>query len=258
MSASLQRFVPVRFPLYIPSTAVQRLSIASVPIAIFITILPHFYSITIQSTVCAVRQTVIKVTGGLFSFTFVPYIIPPSILRYFPGVGKRSPYNQYSTQEEENNYWNRAERDAKQLEASNAKAEDGLETSKGDKPILYYTPRLLPRYREVEQDGGADEYMIPAESFVGWHKHLFPNKIHPTVTQASTLMKYFSRRDLKEVYRISRSKPGSGCSSDSDTWSSFDGHYAEWRTGRKNKYRKRWSRYLEEKSPDVVIVFEDA
>ena len=67
-------------------------------------------------------------------------------------------------------------------------------------------------------------------------------KRHPTLAQAAERMKYHSHRDLREIQRIARLLPDDEVFHVRRSWSS--------------KYSKMWKRWLDEKGPEIVIVFE--
>ncbi|KIK16485.1 hypothetical protein PISMIDRAFT_686291, partial [Pisolithus microcarpus 441] len=68
---------------------------------------------------------------------------------------------------------------------------------------------------------------------------------HPTLTQAARRIKQHSPRDLREILRISRLAPiGKAFRADGD-----QERYT-------TKYKKLWQAYLDQRSMDLVIVFE--
>ncbi|KAG2153740.1 uncharacterized protein EDB93DRAFT_212525 [Suillus bovinus] len=151
----------------------------------------------------------------------------------------RSRCGTFPTPEAEAKYWCIAARYRRHLAQSNARRPP-QETS--EIPLVtYYTPRLLPPYRDIQHsDEGSSEFSIPAKTFCKWHRMVFRESHHPTLAQAAVRMKYYSHRDLKEMQRIAR------LLSDEQVlrrpWSP--------------KYSKLWKRWLDTKGPDVVIVFE--
>ncbi|KAG2035316.1 hypothetical protein BDR03DRAFT_531281 [Suillus americanus] len=151
----------------------------------------------------------------------------------------RSRCGTFPTLEAEAKYWYIAARYRRHLAQSSARRPPH-ETS--EIPLVtYYTPRLLPQYRDVRHsDDGSGEFCISAKTFCKWHRMVFRGPHHPTLAQAAIRMKYHSHRDLREMQRIAR------LLSDEQVlrrpWSP--------------KYSKLWKRWLDNKGPDVVIVFE--
>ncbi|KAG1888641.1 hypothetical protein F4604DRAFT_962364 [Suillus subluteus] len=74
-------------------------------------------------------------------------------------------------------------------------------------------------------------------SGIGWY---FRGPHHPTHAQAAIRMKYHSHRDLREMQRIARLLPDEQVLR--RPWSP--------------RYSKLWKRWLDNKGPDIVIVFE--
>ncbi|KAG1731979.1 uncharacterized protein EDB91DRAFT_702185 [Suillus paluster] len=153
----------------------------------------------------------------------------------------RSRYESFPTLEAETKYWCIAARYRRHLAQSNARRPPH-ETS--EIPLVsYYTPRLLPQYRDVrysDEESGA--YSISAKTFCKWHRMVFRGSHHPTLSQAAARIKYHSYRDLREIHRIARLLPDEEVFRVRRPWS--------------QKYSKIWKQWLNNKGPDVVIVFE--
>ncbi|KAI0717545.1 hypothetical protein C8T65DRAFT_640920 [Cerioporus squamosus] len=82
---------------------------------------------------------------------------------------------------------------------------DGEEGGSGVPLVRYYTPRLLPAYRdEVEEDPEAREFCLTLRAFCKWHRMVFPGPMHPTLKEAREQIKYYSSRDRREMLRICR------------------------------------------------------
>ncbi|KAI0687293.1 hypothetical protein C8Q76DRAFT_300820 [Earliella scabrosa] len=154
-----------------------------------------------------------------------------------------SRYARYPSQEEEDAYWRASERMRQSLRASDAGAvrdqlEDGLPL------VRYYTPRLLPTYREDDdEDAEAKEVYVSPKAFCKWHRMVFPGPMHPTTKEAQEQIKYYSSRDRREILRISR------LLSDEEVRNRR-------RTPWTPRYAKMWKDWLDTKGPDVAIVFE--
>ncbi|KAG1786329.1 uncharacterized protein HD556DRAFT_640436 [Suillus plorans] len=151
----------------------------------------------------------------------------------------RSRCGTFPTLEAEAKYWCIAARYRRHLAQSSARRPP-QETS--EIPLVtYYTPRLLPQYRDVQHpDEGSSGFSIPAKTFCKWHRMVFRGSYHPTLAQAVVRMKYYSHRDLKEMQRIAR----------------FLSDEQVLRRPWSPKYSELWKRWLDTKGPDVVIVFE--
>ncbi|KAG1740335.1 hypothetical protein EDB19DRAFT_781160 [Suillus lakei] len=151
----------------------------------------------------------------------------------------RSRYATFPTLEAEAQYWCIAARYRRHLAQSSAR-QPPHETS--EIPLVtYYTPRLLPQYRDVRRsEGGSGEFSISAKTFCKWHRMVFRGSHHPTFAQAAARMKYHSYRDLREIQRIARLLPDEQVLR--RPWSP--------------KYSKLWKQWLDNKGPDIVIVFE--
>ncbi|KAG2363715.1 hypothetical protein BDR07DRAFT_1215258, partial [Suillus spraguei] len=145
----------------------------------------------------------------------------------------------FPTLEAEAKYWSIAARYRRHLAQSSAR-QPPHETS--EIPLVtYYTPRLLPQYRDARHpDDGSGEFSISPKTFCKWHRMVFRGSHHPTLAQAAVRMKYHSHRDLREMQRIARLLPDEPVLR--RPWSP--------------KYSKLWKRWLDSKGPDIVVVFE--
>ena len=79
-------------------------------------------------------------------------------------------YRHYANKGEEGRYWREVEHCRRRLQASNANnTPDRLGL------LLYYTPALLPVYRETRCDEpeAREEYIAP-KTFCKWHRMVFP------------------------------------------------------------------------------------
>ncbi|EGO04217.1 hypothetical protein SERLA73DRAFT_67928 [Serpula lacrymans var. lacrymans S7.3] len=185
----------------------------------------------------------------------------PNLLAWLPhfrAQKNKSQYDTYATREDEDRYWRSAARSRRRLAASDAhlggntptvkRGEGGNDastlTSTPVPLVAYYTPRLLPSYRDTEgeTDLEAEPFHIPARTFCKWHRMVFPGPHHPTLSEAPELMKRFSHRDLQEIQRISHLQ------ADSDVFQ----RRLPWTP----RYRTVWNNWLDSKGPDIAIVFE--
>lgn len=122
-----------------------------------------------------------QVVHGLKGFTWVA--IP-----HFPVL-----YKKYKKPHEEALYWTAAAQENRKLRASNAtNAPDGLPL------IVYYTPKLLPIYREsMHEDPEAREEYIAPRVFCKWHRMVHPGPVRYTATHFhvafSRLLRSFTR-----------------------------------------------------------------
>ena len=84
-------------------------------------------------------------------------------------------YKKYKNAHEADLYWHAAEQANRALQASNAaNAPDGLSL------ITYYTPKLLPPYREsITQDPEAKEVYISPRTFCKWHRMVHRGPVCP-------------------------------------------------------------------------------
>ncbi|KAH7888208.1 hypothetical protein F5I97DRAFT_1792568, partial [Phlebopus sp. FC_14] len=148
----------------------------------------------------------------------------------------------YPTPRAEAKYWRIASRYRRRLYSAES-GKSSLESS--DIPLVtYYTPRLLPLYRESEKrHANAEERRISPRTFCKWHRMVFRDLHHPTLAQAATRIKYHSNEDLREMQRIAKLLP--------------DEQVFRVRGNVKgtNKYRNMWRKWLENKEVDLVVVF---
>lgn len=172
------------------------------------------------------------------------------------GHSKRPGSDAYPTSHAEARYWRLAERYRQRLYSggTQVQAQIALGSRNGRSRVSaqlveYYIPRLLPVYRETGRNVNSQEadatFTISPKTYCKWHRMVFPDRLHPTLTQAARRIKQHSSRDLREILRISRLAP---------VRKAFraDGHEERCAT----KYRKLWQAYLDQRSMDLVIVFE--
>lgn len=79
-------------------------------------------------------------------------------------------YRRYGNKDEAERYWREAEQCRRRLQASNA---NNLPDRLG--LLSYYTPALLPVYREIRhvEPEAREEYITP-KTFCKWHRMVFP------------------------------------------------------------------------------------
>ncbi|TDL17672.1 hypothetical protein BD410DRAFT_729655 [Rickenella mellea] len=186
-----------------------------------------------------------------------------NLLSWIPRTN--SAYSKFPTVEAEIAYWEQAAGMQRVLSFSDARGGSVQKTSGATKsakdmgaPVLYYEPRLLPDYRDRQtgRDPNSTEYRIPTKAFVHWHHLVFPERIHPTLAEASEIMKRLSNRDLRQMYKMSRralkTENLAGC---------VEVGFNDQSHGRQspcldNKHRRKWEKWLLSKGPDVAIIFE--
>ncbi|KAI0366249.1 hypothetical protein BV20DRAFT_1038499 [Pilatotrama ljubarskyi] len=150
----------------------------------------------------------------------------------------RPRYNTYRTIAEEEEYWKASERTRRAYRASDANT-----TPAGAPLVRYYVPKLPPTYRErVEVGSEAREYQLSPRIFCKWHRMVFRGPMHPTLQEAAKHIRYYSNRDRREIYRISRFL------TDEEVFC------RKWRWTM--RYAVMWRRWLGTKGPDVAVVFE--
>ncbi|KIJ59429.1 hypothetical protein HYDPIDRAFT_100710 [Hydnomerulius pinastri MD-312] len=178
------------------------------------------------------------------------------------GHGQPRDCDSYPTPRAEARYWRVAGRYRRRLYSGDTitavanSSSSRAAGSHGDSiPLVtYYTPRLLPLYREhqngkrrsTELEADAGECWITPKTFCKWHRMVFQGSRHPTLAQASERMKYHSNQDLREIQRIARLLP------DEQVFRSRGKGKAKWSI----KYKNMWKSWLERKGTDLVIVFE--
>lgn len=118
----------------------------------------------LSTPLCVLRdiaQYLRRIVSRYVTWLTVPYWLKGSLIRRYRNV------------EEEQLYWQAAARARKALEASNANhPPENL-------PLLvYYAPKLLPRYRDLESDDpeAREEYIAP-ETFCKWHRMVYPGPV---------------------------------------------------------------------------------
>ncbi|KAG6328940.1 hypothetical protein ID866_10149 [Astraeus odoratus] len=163
---------------------------------------------------------------------------------------KHPSYDTYRTPGMELLYWRIAERYRRRLYSGGSQVPVQTQVRCGEMHDLqlveYYTPRLLPLYREKGVNGGYQgtnaDFTISAKTYCKWHRMVYPDRPHPTPAQAKRKMRHHSSQDLREMFRISR------LLSDERVF----------RVVKKNstKYKEMWEAYLDRRSMDIDIVFE--
>ncbi|KAI0751745.1 hypothetical protein C8Q80DRAFT_1071808, partial [Daedaleopsis nitida] len=154
-----------------------------------------------------------------------------------------SRYRRFRNTEEEEEYWQASERMWRTLRASDARAE--VEDEKRVPVVRYYTPKLLPAYREEGvEDAEAREVGLSPKAFCKWHRMVFPGPAHPTTNEAREQIRFYSSRDRREILRISRML------GDREVFQNRG------KTAWTPRYAKIWKDWLDTKGPDVAVVFE--
>lgn len=102
--------------------------------------------------------TILEVVGD---FTWVPIPRLPTL------------YRKYTSALEADLYWAAARRSSRTLEASNSN-----DTANDLSLLVYYSPKLLPGYRErMLKDPEAREEYISPKTFCKWHRMVFPGPV---------------------------------------------------------------------------------
>ncbi|KAH9853338.1 hypothetical protein C2E23DRAFT_728789, partial [Lenzites betulinus] len=150
----------------------------------------------------------------------------------------RPRYRRYSRAADEDKYWRSGERVQRALQASNAN------TVPPTVPLVrYYVPRLPPPCREslgVDHEG--TEYHLSSRTFCKWHRMVFRGPMHPTPREASQQIRYYSNRDRRQIYRISRLLTDEEVFHRGVPWTP--------------RYATMWKQWLNTKGPDIAIVFK--
>ncbi|KAI9512771.1 hypothetical protein F5148DRAFT_1161479 [Russula earlei] len=175
----------------------------------------------------------------------------PSFLRlttfrdFLPGHGR---YRRYRSLREEQRWWDESERTRAFFASSDARHRElkDFPSPKYLSPIplvTSYVPRLLPRYRDRGHlDDTANEYDLTPSTYRKWHRLVFPHQNLPTRSEAAKLIKYLSMRDRREIARIARLVSDEAAAQKGFSPSPM--------------YQVLWTRWLQHKGPDLVIVFE--
>ncbi|KAH7903244.1 hypothetical protein BJ138DRAFT_1168400 [Hygrophoropsis aurantiaca] len=192
--------------------------------------------------VLSVSQSQISALLAQISTKFTPLFRFPWFRA--PRLNQCSLYATYTTTRDEARYWRTSARHRRLIDASDARTATNSSSTLTSIPLVtYYTPRLLPSYRDCTASvSDTFEFRISARIFCKWHRMVFRGPLHPTLTQAASLMKYHSPRDLREIHRIAHLLP------DAEV---FNPLYK-----RTNRYKRMWKDWLERKGPDLTIVFE--
>jgi hypothetical protein len=141
--------------------------------------------------------------SGLFGMVFSALHMTPSLwafspslqlrktfARFFRGlpslrrIFSRPPYDHYKNNEEEEKYWEEAARTQRVLQQSDAR-HAGAEvrnrqalTSYVPPLVMYYTPALLPEYRDApRKKKEAKRYHISGKNYCKWHWMVFPGDV---------------------------------------------------------------------------------
>lgn len=175
----------------------------------------------------------------------------------------------YASRIEEDRYWKQAERAQKVLNYSDSKNSGLSERKPGwircnarqERPIIYYTPRLLPLYREVDEDSKAvtfNDATASAEAIVRWHwlvfydrvrifrdnlgsSSNFNQRIHPTILDASALASRFDMQDSREISRMSNDLTRA------DFVDTINTH-EKCQLCQRHRHKERWIRWLDRKA----------
>ncbi|KAL4075547.1 hypothetical protein J3A83DRAFT_4089752 [Scleroderma citrinum] len=160
-------------------------------------------------------------------------------------------YATYPTPHSEARYWRDATRYRRRLYSGGAQMQEmrgGTCPRASVQLVEYYTPRLLPLYREQKTDESRqivdDNFTISPKTYCKWHRMVIPYRPHLTLAQSSKQIKRHSPQDLREILRISRL-----LSNEQVVRLAKRGKYS-------TKYREIWESYLNRKGMDLVIVFE--
>jgi hypothetical protein len=88
------------------------------------------------------------------------------------------PFATYASEEEEQKYWKDAERYRKCLDTSDARVLQRRRTGEREIPLVpYYTPALLPVYRDRRRPRKRNDYFLSAKDFRKWHRMVFRHSV---------------------------------------------------------------------------------
>ena len=94
---------------------------------------------------------------------------------------QKSPYETFKTRDQEDAYWRDAEAGLRELSSSDARFAKGSRTegwnSQNEKQLLYYTPRLLPQYRDKRRRDYDLDFHLPTKAVMEWHHLVFPGRV---------------------------------------------------------------------------------
>lgn len=117
-------------------------------------------------------EAVLKPWTSNSSFLQIMKHVTYCVSGWLPFQHSQSPYNRYKNKEEEQSYWRAIEGARRRLQASNAwNAPESLPL------VVYYTPKLLPAYRDTAVDSDAEEEYISPKTFCKWHRMVFPHRV---------------------------------------------------------------------------------
>ncbi|KAJ7213255.1 hypothetical protein C8J57DRAFT_1397744 [Mycena rebaudengoi] len=151
-------------------------------------------------------------------------------------------YDTYRDLEQEARYWAAAEAHGKRLRPSDAKFAGSRGIRQPETPLVtYYTPAILPYYREGRRKF-TPEYHLSLRAIFRWHRMVFRGPLHPTVSQAFQLRKSLSSEDRRELHRISRMLPDEKV---------FGPNASPWNP----KYHKMWQEWLSRRDRGLVFAY---
>ncbi|KAI0303022.1 hypothetical protein BC826DRAFT_325202 [Russula brevipes] len=165
--------------------------------------------------------------------------------RLLPGRGR---YRRYRSRIEEQRWWDESARARAFFARSDArhgkpKLSSPPECLSPIPLVMSYVPRLLPQYRDRRRtDDAANEYELTPSIYRKWHRLVFPHKSLPSRRMATKMIRYLSTRDRREIARIARLIPDEAAAQKGFSPSPV--------------YRDLWASWLQNKGPDLTIVFE--
>jgi hypothetical protein len=124
----------------------------------------------------------------------------PSFRRIF----SRPPYDNYKSSEEEEKYWEEAARSHRILQQSDARYAGAEVRKRQDLTsyvpplVMYYTPALLPEYRDApRKKKEVKRYYISSKNYCKWHWMVFSGDVSATIRPGpplnATSSSYLSR-----------------------------------------------------------------
>lgn len=160
-------------------------------------------------------------------------------------TGVEPAYSKYQDRDEEEKYWQSAFRLKTCL--GMARARHGGQSCSEIPLVMYYSPPLPPMGENRglrRRDPEATEYPLSPKAFCKWHRMVFRGPLHPTLKEAKKQIKNYSSRDRQQIFKISRML------SDEEVFGMY-GKRVEWCP----RYQTMWKEWLQNKGPDVAIVF---
>ncbi|KAF8189671.1 hypothetical protein BJ912DRAFT_360856 [Pholiota molesta] len=134
----------------------------------------------------------------------------PSLRRIF----SRPPYDNYKNSEEEEKYWEEAAKSQRILQQSDARYAGAEVRKRQDLTsyvpplVMYYTPALLPEYRDApRKKKEVKRYYISGKNYCKWHWMVFSGDDHPTIAEANKLRNLHSASELRMIDHIARMLP---------------------------------------------------